>query len=70
MTGVKFMVKINGEQVNAEGLTVLQYLAQEKLAPERVAVMLGNEILPKSRYDSTVLSEGDELEVVGFVGGG
>ena len=64
------MVKINGEQVNAEGLTVSQYLAQEKLAPERVTVMLGNEILPKSRYDSTVLSEGDELEVVGFVGGG
>ncbi|MGN0618724.1 MAG: sulfur carrier protein ThiS [Ruminiclostridium sp.] len=64
------MVKINGEQVNAEGLTVSEYLAREKLAPERVAVMLGNEILPKSRYDSTVLSEGDELEVVGFVGGG
>lgn len=64
------MVTINGEQVNADGMTVSQYLAREKLAPERVAVMLGNDILPKSRYDSTVLSDGDELEVVGFVGGG
>lgn len=64
------MVTINGEQVNADGMTVSQYLAREKLAPERVAVMLGNDILPKSRYDSTVLSNGDELEVVGFVGGG
>lgn len=64
------MVKINGEQVNAAGMTVMQYLASEKLSPERVAVMLGNDILPKSSYESTVLADGDELEVIGFVGGG
>ena len=64
------MVKINGEPVQADGMTVSQYLAQENLKAETVAVMLGNDILPKSRYDSTVLSDGDELEVVGFVGGG
>lgn len=64
------MVKINGEEVRAAGMTVAQYLAQEKLKPETVAVMLGNDILPKSAYESTVLADGDELEVVGFVGGG
>ena len=32
--------------------------------------MLGNDILPKSSYESTVLADGDELEVIGFVGGG
>ena len=64
------MVRINGEEIQAAGMTVSQYLAQEKLAPERVAVMLGNDILPKSEYERTVLSDGDELEVVGFVGGG
>ena len=64
------MVMINGESVQAEGLTVMQYLLQEKLNPQTVAVMLGDDILPKGRYDSTVLADGDELEVVGFVGGG
>ena len=64
------MVMINGEQVQADGMTVSQYLAQEKLRPETVAVMLGNDILPKDRYGTTVLSDGDQLEVVGFVGGG
>lgn len=64
------MVKVNGEDVQAAGLTVSQYLAQEKLKPETVAVMLGNDILPKSAYESTVLADSDELEVVGFVGGG
>lgn len=64
------MVKINGEEVMADGMTVSEYLAQEKLKPETVAVMLGNDIVPKGEYGSTVLSDGDELEVVGFVGGG
>ena len=64
------MVMINGESEQAEGLTVMQYLLQEKLNPQTVAVMLGDDILPKGRYDSTVLADGDELEVVGFVGGG
>lgn len=64
------MVKINGEEVQAAGLTVAQSLAQEGLKPETVAVMLGNDILPKCKYDSTALFDGDELEVVGFVGGG
>ncbi len=64
------MVKINGEEVMADGMTVSEYLAQEKLKPETVAVMLGNDIVPKGEYGSVVLSDGDELEVVGFVGGG
>lgn len=51
-------------------MTVAQYLAQEGLKPETVVVMLGNDILPKCKYDSMALSDGDELEVVGFVGGG
>ncbi|MGN1423138.1 MAG: sulfur carrier protein ThiS [Oscillospiraceae bacterium] len=64
------MVRINGEQVQADGMTVSEYLAQEKLDPRTVAVMLGENIVPKGSYDSTVLSDGDKLEVVGFVGGG
>jgi len=36
----------------------------------RVAVERNREILPKASYDSTSLEEGDELEVVEFVGGG
>lgn len=64
------MVRINGETVQADGISVSEYLAQEKLEPERVAVMLNGEILPKAEYDSAVLKDGDELDVIGFVGGG
>jgi len=37
---------------------------------DRVAVELNREIVPRDRWASTYLTEGDRLEVVHFVGGG
>ncbi|MGN0633643.1 MAG: sulfur carrier protein ThiS [Oscillospiraceae bacterium] len=64
------MVLINGEEKNAAGMTVMQCLEAEGLAPERVAVMINGEILPKSDYSATVIEDGSEVDIVGFVGGG
>jgi sulfur carrier protein len=37
---------------------------------DRVAVELNRDIVPRDRWQDTVLKEGDRLEVVHFVGGG
>lgn len=37
---------------------------------DRVAIELNREIVPRDRWASTYLAEGDRLEVVHFVGGG
>ena len=63
------MVIVNGEPKEVAGMTVLELLSSMKLRPERSAVMVGSEILPKAHYDK-VLSDGDEVEIIGFVGGG
>lgn len=63
------MAKINGESFD-ETITVGEYLAKNGYNPARVAVMANGEILPKSRYDSTQINPDDEIEIVGFVGGG
>ena len=63
------MVTINGEQKDLDGQSVLEVLTSMKLDPKRSAVMLGGEILPKADYGK-VLKEGDEVVIVGFVGGG
>lgn len=63
------MVTINGETKAADGMTVLELLASMQLLPERTAVMIGGEILPKSDYN-TALKAGDEVDIIGFVGGG
>ena len=64
------MVKINGTELDAAGKTVAQYLETTDYNRSRIAVERNGEIVPKSEYDSTVLNDGDVVEVVSFVGGG
>ncbi len=64
------MVKINGNEVNAAGITLTDYLAGAGYDEKRVAVELNGDIVPKARYKETILNDGDSVEVVSFVGGG
>lgn len=64
------MVKVNGEQTALDGRTVAELLEKQGYDRTRVAVELNMDILPKSQYDSTILKDGDSVEVVRFVGGG
>jgi len=40
------------------------------LDPRKVAVERNLEIVPKSQYQDTALADGDQIEIVQFVGGG
>ena len=64
------MVKINGKELDAAGMTVSQYLDGTDFDRRRIAIERNGQILPKAQYDETVLQDGDSLEVVSFVGGG
>ncbi len=64
------MVKINGEEKNVAGMTVEQYLATTNYDPKRIAVERNGDIVPKAQYGNTMLCDGDNVEVVSFVGGG
>ena len=64
------MVKINGEEVNAAGETLADYLARAGYPNGRIAVERNGEIVPKAQYGAVTLEDGDTLEVVRFVGGG
>ena len=62
---------INGEQRElSDCLTVAALVAQLGMKPDRVAVELNFEIVPRTQWDTTALKHGDKLEVVHFVGGG
>ncbi|MFZ1132476.1 MAG: sulfur carrier protein ThiS [Terriglobales bacterium] len=63
-------VTINGEtQVSAAG-TLGALVAQLGMKPDRVAIELNREIVPRDQWAETELHEGDRLEIVHFVGGG
>lgn len=65
------MITINGKSIGlSENITVSEYLKQNQYRPERIAIELNGSILPKSAYNSTILKDGDVMEIVSFVGGG
>ena len=64
-------ISVNGEiRAFAPETRVADLLASLGVSTPRVAVEYNREILPRGNYEATVLREGDELEVVTFVGGG
>jgi sulfur carrier protein len=64
-------IRLNGEAYEIpEPLTVAQLLERLRIDARRVAVELNLQIVKRSRYESATISEGDEVEVVNFVGGG
>ena len=63
-------ITVNGETATITAMSVLHYLESLSIDPQRVAVELNLDILPKVEYGATLLREGDSLEIVHFVGGG
>lgn len=64
------MICINGEIIEKDKIALSSYLEENGINPQRIAVELNGEILPKSQYGNTALKDGDVVEIVNFVGGG
>ena len=64
-------VTINGERRRvASGTSITEMLAEVGLDPLRVAVERNLEIVPRSTFDAVRVEDGDDYEIVHFVGGG
>lgn len=64
-------VRLNGGPWETEGeTTVAGLLERQGWDAERVAVEHNGAILKREDFSTTILSDGDKLEVVRFVGGG
>ena len=64
-------IRLSGEAVELAGpVTVSALLARLEVDPRRVAVELNLVVVKRAAYDATVVRDGDEVEIVNFVGGG
>ncbi len=64
-------LRVNGEARELPaGTTVSALLEGIGLAARKVAVERNEEIVPRTLYATTVLAEGDAVEIVHFIGGG
>ena len=61
---------INGREQSLTALTVAELIEQLGMKQDRVAVELNRNIVPREQWTATNLAEGDQLEIVHFVGGG
>jgi|GEM_PF-618161 len=63
-------LKVNGEECELpEGLDLNGLIARHKLTADKVAIELNRRLVRREKY-GTGLKEGDEVEIVTFVGGG
>lgn len=64
-------VQVNGEiRELPEKFTLGELISQLSLAPERVAIELNREVVRRAAWPQTEMREGDQVEIVHFVGGG
>jgi thiamine biosynthesis protein ThiS len=64
-------IRVNGDPVELPTeLTILQLLEHLHIDPRLVAVEHNLSIIKRARYESTRIGDGDQIEIVNFVGGG
>ncbi|OPZ89503.1 MAG: sulfur carrier protein ThiS [Firmicutes bacterium ADurb.Bin419] len=64
-------ITLNGKRTELEkAITVAELLELKKMELERVIVEYNYDILVKDDWKATLLNEGDNIEVLKFVGGG
>ena len=64
------LLKVNGDAKEfPDGTTLRALVMSFKLTPEKVAIELNRRLVRAEKYD-TPLKDGDEVEIVTFVGGG
>jgi thiamine biosynthesis protein ThiS len=64
-------VFLNGEsQSLSESISLFDLVNQLDLAPSRIAIELNRTVVRRSDWPSTIIREGDKIEIVHFVGGG
>ena len=64
-------IRVNGEAIEIAGpVTITGLLANLTIDSRLVAVEHNLSIVKRDKYESVVVRDGDEIEIVNFVGGG
>lgn len=64
-------MRVNGKDIEIKRcMTLAEFLAEHNYRTELVAVERNGQIVPRAEFGAVVLQDGDELEIVSFVGGG
>lgn len=64
-------IRLNGEHRRVrQGMTLTGLASELGFVPEKIAVERNLEVVPRSTLQNVLVEDGDDLEIVHFVGGG
>lgn len=64
-------VTLNGESRDIRpGCTIAALLAELGVSPKTVVAQINDDIVDRASFEATVISDGDTVELIRFVGGG
>ena len=64
-------IQLNGDPHEIiRGSNLTELLNQLKIKKNKVAIEVNGEIIEKNKYPNLILSKGDKVEIVKFIGGG
>lgn len=65
------MIYLNGKPEDImDGISLAELVRERQYCLDYIAAELNGEIVPKQKYEDTILHNEDKLEIVSFVGGG
>lgn len=71
MSDETLSIRVNGEHRRVyEGLSVADLARELGLSPDKVAVERNLDVVPRAKLAETRVEDGDDFEIVTFVGGG
>ena len=64
-------ITVNGKAENCEdSLSLSALLRIKEFKPERFALLVNGEVIPKGELSTTILKNGDQVEIIILAGGG
>ena len=61
---------LNGEALEVNSVTMLELVQDEKFDAKAIVIELNLTVIKQEAWKTTLLNEGDKIEVISFVGGG
>ncbi len=61
---------LNGQPCDTAASTVAQLLEEKDIAPDGTAVAVAEQVIPRSQWETTPLTEGAAVEILTAVQGG
>jgi thiamine biosynthesis protein ThiS len=63
-------ITVNGKNESISADTIAAYIRAKGMNPKALVVELNGQVIVSDRWGQTPLCEGDQLELLSFVGGG